>query len=167
MAPTPYAIWSFRGRINPAFGFSFHFHPKIHLIRRKGHFCIFLSHLRHNAWLASSLPCMYHFTSTKEAPFPFSHSSFEPKILTSTALSSYVALIAAGSRAKSSNVFKPHSQRIGEHTFYTMHCMSADLRDYLARWVINRCTLRYFRASPVCNLQALRDFYATLKPENH
>ena len=92
---------------------------------------------------------------------------FDPKILTPTALSSYLALIAARSRAKSTNVFKPHSLRIGGHTFYTMHGMSADLRDFLARRVINRCTLRYFRASPVCNLEALRDFYATLKPNHH
>ena len=88
---------------------------------------------------------------------------FDPKILTPSSLSSYLALFAGRSRSKSSDVFKPHSLRIGGHTFYTMHGMSADLRDYLARRVVSRCSMRYYRASPVGNLQALRDFYAALK----
>ena len=117
-------------------------------------------------WQAHCPVCAILLLRTKHLfRFP-TRPIFDPKILTPTALSSYLALIAGRSRVKSSDVFKPHSLRIGGHTFYTMHGMSADLRDYLARRVISRCSMRYYRASPVCNLQALRDFYAALKP-NH
>ena len=92
---------------------------------------------------------------------------FDPKVFTPARLSSYLVSIAGQTRANPSDVFKPHSLRIGGHTFYTMHGMSPDLRDFLARRVVSRCSLRYYRASPVCNLQALRDFYAAFKSHKH
>ena len=87
---------------------------------------------------------------------------FDPNVFSPAALTSYLQLLSSRQVNDSPNRFKPHSLRIGGHTFYTMKGMSADLRDFLARRVINRCSLRYFRASPVGILQALRAFYASL-----
>ena len=88
---------------------------------------------------------------------------FDPKIFSPSALASYMQLFSSRPRGQSPDGFKPHSLRIGGHTFYTMHGMSADLRDFLARRVVSRCSLRYYRASPIGNIQALRDFYASVK----
>ena len=87
---------------------------------------------------------------------------FNPNFFSPAALASYLRLFSNRLVENNPNHFKPHSLRIGGHTFYTMKGMSADLRDILARRVINRCSLRYFRASPIGNLQALRAFYASL-----
>lgn len=89
---------------------------------------------------------------------------FDPHFFSPAALTSYLHLLSSRQLNDSPYHFKPHSLRIGGHTFYTMKGMSADLRDFLARRVINRCSLRYFRASPVGILQALRAFYASLHP---
>lgn len=94
--------------------------------------------------------------------FP-SRPVFNPNFFTPSALTSYLQLFPGRLRGQSRNDFKPHSLRIGGHTFYTMHGMSADLRDFLARRVINRCSLRYYRASPIGNIRALRDFYASIR----
>ena len=88
---------------------------------------------------------------------------FDPKSFSPAALTSYLRLFSTKPFTTSPDLFKSHSLRIGGHTFYTMHGMSADLRDFLARRVINRCSLRYYRASPVNNLLALRKFYASLR----
>ena len=95
--------------------------------------------------------------------FP-SRPVFDPNFFSPAALTSYLHLLSNRHLNDSPYHFKPHSLRIGGHTFYTMKGMSADLRDFLARRVINRCSLRYFRASPVGILQALRAFYASLHP---
>ena len=95
--------------------------------------------------------------------FP-SRPVFDPNLFSPAALTSYLHLLSNRHLNDSPYHFKPHSLRIGGHTFYTMKGMSADLRDFLARRVINRCSLRYFRASPVGILQALRAFYASLHP---
>ena len=88
---------------------------------------------------------------------------FDPKIFSPSALTSYLQLFSCRRVANDPTLFKPHSLRIGGHTFYTSKGMSADLRDFLARRVVNRCSLRYFRASPAANLRALRAFYASLQ----
>ena len=94
--------------------------------------------------------------------FP-SRPVFDPHFFSPSALTSYLQLFSGRRPGQSHDEFKPHSLRIGGHTFYTMHGMSADLRDFLARRVINRCSLRYYRASPIGNIRALRDFYASIK----
>lgn len=88
---------------------------------------------------------------------------FDPKFFSPAALTSYLKLFSTEQNAVSPEHFKSHSLRIGGHTFYTVHGMSADLRDFLARRVVNRCSLRYYRASPANNLLALRKFYASLQ----
>ena len=88
---------------------------------------------------------------------------FDPKFFSPSALTSYLQLFSCRHVANDPTHFKPHSLRIGGHTFYTTKGMSADLRDFLARRVVNRCSLRYFRASPAANLRALRAFYASLQ----
>ena len=88
---------------------------------------------------------------------------FDPNFFSPAALASYLQLFSTRHLNNDSTHFKPHSLRIGGHTFYTMKGMSADLRDFLARRVVNRCSLRYFRASPAGNLRALRAFYASLR----
>ena len=94
--------------------------------------------------------------------FP-SRSVFDPHFFSPSALSSYLRLVSGQQHGRTQDEFKSHSLRIGGHTFYTMHGMSADLRDFLARRVVNRCSLRYYRASPIGNIRALRAFYASLK----
>ena len=84
---------------------------------------------------------------------------FDPNFFSPAALASYLQLFSNRRLNNYPNHFKSHSLRIAGHTFYTMKGMSADLRDFLARRVINRCSLRYFRAFPVANLRALRAFY--------
>ena len=83
----------------------------------------------------------------------------DPTIFSPSALASYLGHLAGKPGPPHDNPFKPHSLRIGGHTWYTVHGMNPDLRDYLARRAVNRCSLRYFRASPVSNLNALRNFY--------
>ena len=94
--------------------------------------------------------------------FP-SRPVFDPNIFSPSALTSYLQLFSSRLRGQSHDEFRPHSLRIGGHTFYTMHGMSPDLRDFLARRVVSRCSLRYYRASPIGNLRALRAFYASLR----
>ena len=92
------------------------------------------------------------------------HSPFDPLVFTPAALTSYLGHVAGKPGRPPSNPFKPHSLRIGGHTYYTIHNMNPDLRDYLARRAITRCSLRYFRASPAENLRALRSFYKRQAP---
>ena len=89
---------------------------------------------------------------------------FDPLVFTPAALASYLGHIAGKPGRPPLNPFKPHSLRIGGHTYYTIHNMNPDLRDYLARRAITRTSLRYFRASPASNLHALRTFYRHLHP---
>ena len=79
--------------------------------------------------------------------FP-SSAAFYPNFFSPGAIASYLQLFSDRHLYNHSNHFKHHSLRNGRHTFYTMKGMSADLRDFLARHVINRCSLRYFRGSP-------------------
>ena len=78
------------------------------------------------------------------------------------ALSTYLGHIAGKRGRHPRNPFKPHSLRIGGHTFYTVHGMNPDLRDYLARRAIARCSLRYYRASPAPTLYALPSLYKSV-----
>ena len=87
---------------------------------------------------------------------------FNPRFFSPPALSTYLGHIAGKRSRNPQNPFKPHSLRIGGHTFYTVHGMNPDLRDYLARRAISRCSLRYYRASPAANLYALRSFYRSV-----
>ena len=87
---------------------------------------------------------------------------FNPVFFSPPALSSYLGHVAGKPGNHPKNPFKPHSLRIGGHTFYTVHGMNPDLRDYLARRSVPRCSLRYYRASPAANLYALRSFYKSL-----
>ena len=88
-----------------------------------------------------------------------SRSLFDPLIFSPGALTFYHGHLAGKPGLTPNNPYKPHSLRIGGHTFYTIHGMDPDLRDHLARRAITRCTLRYFRASPASNLHALRAIY--------
>ena len=87
---------------------------------------------------------------------------FDPLIFTPAALTSYLGHLAGKTDGHPGNPFRSHSLRIGGHTFYTIHNMNLDLRDYLARRAVTRSSLRYFRASPAANLLALRAFYKSL-----
>ena len=57
---------------------------------------------------------------------------------------------------------KPHSLRIGGHTFYTVYGLDPDFRDYLARRKIDKCTQTYYRASPYLTIYKLRRFFYTI-----
>ena len=89
---------------------------------------------------------------------------FDPNFFFPGAFKSYLQLFYTPHLNDSPDHFKPHSLCIGGQTFYTIKGISANLQDFLTRRVINRCSLRYFRASPVGILQALRAFYASLHP---
>ena len=53
---------------------------------------------------------------------------------------------------------KPHSLRIGGHTFYTVYGLDSDFRDYLARRKVDNATFTYYRASPYLTIYKLRQF---------
>ena len=89
---------------------------------------------------------------------------FNPIFFSPPTLTAYLGYIAGKPGPHPQNPFKSHSLRIGGHTFYTVHGMNPDLRDYLARRAIPRCSLRYYRASPAANLYALRSFYKSISP---
>ena len=57
---------------------------------------------------------------------------------------------------------KPHSLRIGGHTYYTVYSLDSDFRDYLARRKVKGATQTYYRASPALNLYKLREFFVRL-----
>ena len=88
-----------------------------------------------------------------------SRTLFHPSIFSPSALAAYLGHLAGKPGLPPDNPFKPHSLRIGGHTYYTVHGMNPDLRDHLARRAITRCSLRYYRASPPNNLHAIRAFY--------
>ena len=54
---------------------------------------------------------------------------------------------------------KPHSLRIGGHTYYTVYGLDSDFRDYLARRKVKGATQTYYRASPALTIYQLRKFY--------
>ena len=76
---------------------------------------------------------------------------FHPSIFTPSALAAYLGHLAGKPGLPPDNPFKPHSLRIGGHTYYTVHGMNPDLRDHLARRAVTRSSLRYYRASPTNN----------------
>ena len=88
-----------------------------------------------------------------------SRTLFHPSIFSPSALAAYLGHLAGKPGLPPDNPFKPHSLRIGGHTYYTVHGMNPDLRDHLARRAITRSSLRYYRASPPNNLHAIRAFY--------
>ena len=54
---------------------------------------------------------------------------------------------------------KPHSLRIGGHTYYTVYGLDTDFRDYLARRKIKKSSQTYYRASPHLTIYKLRQFF--------
>ena len=92
---------------------------------------------------------------------------FDPSFFSPSGLSDYLAALAGFPHPYSNSPYKPHSLRIGGHTFYTVHGMNPDLRDFLARRAVARCSLRYYRASPANNLRAIRAFYGAIDAAAH
>ena len=54
---------------------------------------------------------------------------------------------------------KPHSLRIGGHTYYTVYGLEPGFRDYLARRKVNKSVQTYYRASPHLTICKLRNFF--------
>ena len=54
---------------------------------------------------------------------------------------------------------KPHSLRIGGHTYYTVYGLDTDFRDYLARRRVKLSTQTYYRASPRMTIYKMRRFF--------
>ena len=54
---------------------------------------------------------------------------------------------------------KPHSLRIGGHTYYRVYGLDTDFRDYLAWRKVNKSTQTYYRASPHLTIFKLRQFF--------
>ena len=57
---------------------------------------------------------------------------------------------------------KPHSLRIGGHTYYTLYGLNSNFRDYLARRKVKSATQTYYRADPALTIFQLRKFYETV-----
>ena len=53
---------------------------------------------------------------------------------------------------------KPHSLRIGGHTFLTVYGLDSDFWDYLAWRKVNKATMTWYRASPHLTTSKLRKF---------
>ena len=54
---------------------------------------------------------------------------------------------------------KPHSLRIGGHTYYTVFGLDTGFRDYLARRKVKESVQTYYRASPHLTIYKLRQFF--------
>ena len=54
---------------------------------------------------------------------------------------------------------KPHSLRIGGHTYYTVYGLDSGFRDYLARRKVTKAVQTYYRASPHLTIYKLRQFF--------
>ena len=67
---------------------------------------------------------------------------FPPSEITSKVLTKHMNSVACVEK-----IVKPHSLRIGRHTFYTVDGLDADFRDYLARRKVNKSTQTHYRAS--------------------
>ena len=79
---------------------------------------------------------------------------FPPSVISTTILTQTMRGLACIKK----NV-KPHSLRIGGHTYYTVYGMDKDFRDYLARRKVNTSTQTYYRASPRLTIFKLRQFF--------
>ena len=79
---------------------------------------------------------------------------FPPSEITRTVLTQNMKFIAGIEK----NI-KPHSLRIGGHTYYTVYGLDTDFRDYLARRKVNKSTQTYYRASPHLTIYKLRQFF--------
>ena len=74
--------------------------------------------------------------------------------ITTVVLTKYMRAVACAEK----NI-KPHSLRIGGHTYYTVYGLEPDFRDYLARRKVNKSTATYYRASPHLTIYKLRQFF--------
>ena len=81
-------------------------------------------------------------------------SFFPPKEVTRKILTKNMKEIACLEK-----FIKPHSLRIGGHTYYTVYGLDSDFRDYLARRKVKGATQTYYRASPALTIFQLRKFY--------
>ena len=54
---------------------------------------------------------------------------------------------------------KPHSLRIGGHTYYTVYGLDSNFQDYLVRRKVKGATQTYYKASPALTIFQLRRFY--------
>ena len=54
---------------------------------------------------------------------------------------------------------KPHSLRIGGHTYYIVFSIETGFRDYLARRKVYKAVQTYYRASPHLTIFKLRQFF--------
>ena len=79
---------------------------------------------------------------------------FPSKKVSAHALSLYMNYVA-----NSTASFSPHSQRIGGHTFYSVHNMHEDFVHYLGRRKINRPSQVYYRARATDNILRLSQFF--------
>ena len=81
-------------------------------------------------------------------------SFFPSNELTRTVLTKKMKVIACLKK-----FVKPHSLRIGGHTYYTVYGLDSDFRDYLARRKVKGATQTYYRASHALTIYQLRKFY--------
>ena len=136
---------------NSIFGFYFIFDDKFHPGAR-AYFCK-VGDLQRS--LRRLCP-LRHLEKTVELS---QNSMFFPKSeITSAVLTKTLETMA---RVKK-NV-KPHSLRIGGHTYYTVYGLNPEFRDYLARRKVNKPTQTYYRASPYRTMYKLRQFFLRTK----
>ena len=163
--PVPQIAHSFLPRLRKRLlGIRFTFTPKYSSASGRGsayfcHICDVAPHLKNHCPVCVLL----RLWSGNYLRFP-TRPVFDPSFFTPPALSSLLGHVAAKGGAERRNPFKPHSLRIGGHTFYTIHGMDPDLRDHLAGRAVSRCTLRYYRAALSSNFRAVRAFYRKLTP---
>ena len=128
-------------------GFYFTFQDKFHPVAR-AYFCK-IGDL--NKRLRLICPLNQLLTLSK---VPRNGMFFPDTVITRTALTECMRDIANTEK----NV-KPHSLRIGGHTYYTVYGLDSDFRDYLARRKVKNSTMTYYRASPYLTICKLRHFF--------
>ena len=132
---------------NSIFGFYFIFDDKFHPGAR-AYFCK-VGDLHHS--LRRLCP-LSHLEKTVELS---QNSMFFPK----SEITSGVLTKTMETMARVKKNVKPHSLRIGGHTYYTVYGLNPEFRDYLARRKVNKPTQTYYRASPYLTIYKLRQFF--------
>ena len=132
---------------NLVLGFYFTFDDKCHP-RARAHYCRLADLNRRLSPICPVKHLSIILRLTQKGLF------FPPKEFTRTVLTQNMKEIACLQK-----FVKPHSLRIGGHTYYTVYGLDCDFRDYLARRKVKGATQTYYRASPALTILQLRKFY--------
>ena len=135
----------------------FHFYPKYSSCHRRevAYFCHSCIGSSASNPTARSIPSfVFHLWQRGLLSNP-DRLLFDSIFFSSSSLGPYRGHLAGKSGFPPKTSFKPHSLQIGGPPFCTIHDISPDLRDCLARRAVPGCSLRYYRSFPCAYPRAL------------